>query len=142
MAKTAPAEKGELMAAWTEAELDKIGNTEELEIAPRRSDGRLRKPTTIWAVRVGDDLYVRSFNGRSGVWYRAVQARHEGRIWAGGVEKEVTFVAVSDAGLNDRVDEAYRAKYRRYPQYAEPMVRPEARATTIKLAPRATETSA
>ena len=130
------------MTTWTRAELDKIGNAEEVEIAPRQSDGTVREPTTIWVVRVGDDLYVRSFNGRSGVWYRSAQASHEGRIWAGGVEKEVSFVEVSDAGLNDQIDEAYRAKYGRYPQYVEPMVRPEARATTIKLVPRDWEASA
>lgn len=124
------------MTAWTGAELDKIGNAEELEIAPRRSKGTLRSPTTIWVVRVGDNLYVRSWRGPSGVWFRAAQAQHEGRIWAGGVEKDVTFAKEDDPNLNDQIDAAYRAKYRRYPQYVEPMVRAEARATTIRLVPR------
>ena len=39
--------------------------------------------------------------------------RHEGRIWPGGVEKEVAFVDAADE-VNDQVDAAYRAKYRRY----------------------------
>lgn len=30
------------MTSWTSDELDKIGTAEELEIAPRRSDGTLR----------------------------------------------------------------------------------------------------
>jgi len=46
----------------------------------------------IWVVRDGDELYVRSANGRDSAWFRGVQVRHEGRIWAGGVEKDVTFV--------------------------------------------------
>lgn len=124
------------MTAWTSNELSRIAAAEELEIAPARDDGTLRNPTTIWVVRVGDDLYVRSWRGRSGAWFRDAQTNHEGRIWAGGLEKDVTFVEVSDPGLNDQIDDAYRAKYRRYPQYVEPMVRPEARATTIKLVPR------
>ncbi len=34
------------------------------------------------------------------------------------------------------LDAAYRAKYRRYPQYVAPMLTPEVRATTIKLVPQ------
>lgn len=124
------------MTPWTDEELDRIGNAEELEIAPRRPNGQLRKPLPIWVVRVGDDLYVRSYRGRAGAWYRAALATHEGRIRAGGVEKDVVFVEETDPGLNDQIDAAYRAKYGRYPQYVAPMVTPEVRATTLKLAPR------
>src|SRR5919109_2428356 len=78
--------------AWTSDELNKIGKAEELQIASLRRDGALRNPVTIWVVRVGDDLYVRSVNGRTAAWFRGSQERHEGRIWAGGVQKDVTFV--------------------------------------------------
>lgn len=124
------------MTTWTSNELDKIGTAEELEIASLRRDGTQRNPVTIWVVRVGDDLYVRSVNGRTSGWFRGVQVRHEGRIWAGGVEKDVTFVEVSDPDINDQIDAAYLAKYRRYPQYVSPMVTPDVRAATIKLVPR------
>jgi hypothetical protein len=62
--------------------------------------------------------------------------RHEGRIQAGGVDKDVTFVEETEPGVNDQIDAAYRAKYGRYPQYVAPMLAPEVRATTIKLVPR------
>jgi hypothetical protein len=124
------------MSAWTVDELTKIGAEEELDIAPLRGDGTLRKPVTIWVVRVGDDLYVRSYKGRTSAWFRGVQVRHEGRIWAGGVEKDVTFVAETDPAINDKIDAAYRAKYGRYPQYVAPMVTAEVRGTTIRLTPR------
>ena len=71
-------------------ELNKIGAAEELEIATVRNDGTLRKPVTIWVVRVGDDLYVRSVNGRSATWFRGAQDRHEAHIQAGGVDKDVS----------------------------------------------------
>jgi hypothetical protein len=96
----------------------------------------LSKPVIIWVVRVGDELYVRSYKGRKAHWFRGVQVRHEGRIQAGGVEKDVTFVEEVDPGMNDQIDAAYRAKYRRYPQYVTPMLTPEVRGTTIRLAPR------
>lgn len=124
------------MTAWTSNELNKIGTAEELEIASLRSDGTLRKPVIIWVVRRGDELYVRSVNGRTSAWFRGVVERHEGRIWAGGVMKDVTFVEEHDPELNDQIDAAYLAKYGRYPQYVAPMVTAEVRSTTIKLTPR------
>ncbi len=125
------------MTAWTSDELNKIGKAEELQIASLRADGTLRNPVIIWVVRVGDDLYVRSVNGRGSAWFRGVQVRHEGRIRAGGVEKDVTFVEETDPGINDQIDAAYRTKYRRYAaNIINSIVSPQARSATIKLAPR------
>ena len=123
------------MTAWTSDELNKIGAAEELKIASIRRNGGRRNPVTIWVVRRGDDLYVRSVNGRTGVWFRGTEVRHEGRIWAGGVEKDVTFVD-ADPGLNDQIDAAYRAKYRRYAaNIISSIVSSKARSSTIKLVP-------
>ena len=125
------------MTEWTSEELNKIGAAEELEIAPFRRDGTPRKPVTIWVVRLGDDLYVRSYRGKGGSWFRAAQVRHEGRIRASGIEKDVTFLEETDPGTNDQIDAVYRTKYGRYSaQYIDPMVASEARATTIKLVTR------
>jgi hypothetical protein len=124
--------------AWANEELDRIGAAEELRIASLRRDGTLRKPVIIWVVRVGDDLYVRCVNGREGAWFRGVQTRYEGRIWAGGVEKDVTFFEESDPDINAKIDEAYLSKYQRYPQWVAPMVTSEVRAATMKLVPRPT----
>lgn len=126
------------MATWTNEELNTIGNAEELEIAPRQPDGKLRKPLPVWVVLVNGNLYVRSYRGRAGAWFQAAQATYEGRIRAGGVEKDVVFVEETDPAVNDRIDAAYRAKYGRYPQYVAPMVTPEVRATTLKIIPKAT----
>jgi len=127
------------MSAWTSEELNKIGAAEELEIAPLRRDGTMRNPVTIWVVRQGDGLYVRSYKGRGSSWFRAAQLRHEGRIQSGGIERDVTFIEESDPGINDEIDAAYRTKYRSYgASYVNAMVAPEARVTTIKLVPRST----
>jgi hypothetical protein len=124
------------MTAWTEDELARIGTAEELQIAPRRRDGTLRKPRTIWVVRHGDDLYVRSVNGRTSSWFRGAQVRHEGHIRAGSVDKDVLLVETDD--INDQIDAAYRTKYRRYAaSIVDAIVSPEARAATLKLVPRA-----
>ena len=123
------------MTTWTSDELNKIGLAEELRIASLGEDGTLRKLVTIWVVRLDDDLYVRSVNGRSSSWFRGVQTRHEGHIRAGGVEKDVTFVEESDSSINDQIDAAYATKYRRYASITKSMVTPAVRAATIKLVP-------
>ena len=125
-----------LMTMWTSEELDRIGKAGELEIAALRPDGTLRNPVTIWVVRHGDDLYVRSGYGKRAAWYRGTQRRREGHIKAGGIDKDVTF-ADADPALNDQIDAAYRTKYRRHEaRWVDPMVAGEARSTTIKLVPR------
>ena len=124
------------MTTWMGDELKKIGAAEELQIASLRQDGTLRKPVIIWVVRVGDDLYVRSVNGRGSAWFRGIETRHEGHIRAGGVDKDVTFLEETDSYLNDQIDAAYTTKYRRYASIANSMVTRVVRAATIKLVPR------
>jgi hypothetical protein len=127
------------MTTWTGDELNKIGNAEELEIASLWLDGTLRKPVTIWVVRVDDDLYVRPVNGRNSAWFRGTQTRGEGRIQAGGVEKDVSFVEETSPEINDRIDAAYRKKYRRYAaSIVNSVLTPGARSATIKLVPHST----
>jgi len=126
------------MTEWTSDEFTRIGSAEELQIASRRRDGTLRKPVTIWVVRDGDNLYVRSVKGPMGGWFRGAQEKHEGRIRAGGVEKDVTFMD-ADHDIDDQVDAAYRAKYRRYAgSILNSVLTPQARSTTIKLTPPST----
>jgi hypothetical protein len=126
------------MTTWTSDELTKIGTAEELEIASLRQDDSLRKSRTIWVVRVGDDLYVRSVNGRGSDWFRGTQDRHEGHIQAGGVDKDVTFEEMSaDHAIHDQIDDVYRTKYRRYAgSIIDSTLSPKARSATIKLVPR------
>lgn len=125
------------MSVWTNDELAQIGAAEELEITTLRRDGTPRRPLPVWVVRHGDDLYVRSVNGPTAPWYRAAQARPEGHIRAGGVARDVEFIETTD-GPGEAIDAAYGAKYRRYPSIVPSIVRPEARAATLKLVPRAT----
>lgn len=124
------------MTTWKSDELNRIGIAEELRIASLRADGTQRKPVIIWVVRLGDNLYVRSVNGRTSAWFRGVQTRYEGHVRAGGVDKDVTFVEETDLDINDQIDTAYTTKYRRYASIAKSMTTPAVRAATIKLVPR------
>ena len=125
------------MTTWTSGELEKVGTAEELRLASVRGDGTVRNPVTMWIVRHDDDLYVRSVNGRTGGWFRGAQDRHEARIRAGGVEKDVLLVETDE--MNDEIDAAYRTKYRRYAaSIVGSIVSAKAREATLKLAPRST----
>jgi hypothetical protein len=101
------------MSTWTSGELDAVGTATELHIGTRRPDGTLRPPVPIWVVRVGDDLYVRSYKGRGGAWFRHASTQGTARISAAGIDRDVTVSPVSTS-LRDAIDKAYRAKYARY----------------------------
>jgi hypothetical protein len=124
------------MTAWTPDELTRIGSAEEVQISSLRRDGTLRKPVTVWVVPHDNSLYVRSVNGRNAAWFRGVQELHKGGIGAQGVEKDVTFVD-ADHTIDDQIDAAYRAKYRRYTgRILNSVLTPQARSTTMQLVPR------
>jgi hypothetical protein len=89
---------------------------------------------TIWVVRLGDDMFVRSVHGRTSSWFRGTQDRHRAHIRAGGVEKDVLLVETDER--SDEIDAAYRTKYRRYSAgIVDTTLTPEARAATLKLVP-------
>ena len=123
------------MSAWTGDELDRIGAAEEMQLTTTRRDGTARKSLPVWAVRVGDRLFVRSVKGAEGLWYRAALATKDGRVSSGGVDKDVGFVKTDDHA--DEIDDAFWAKYgQRWASIVPSIVRPEARATTLELVPR------
>ena len=121
------------MTAWTASDLDTIGAADEIDIAPRRSDGALGRFVTIWDVRVGDDVFIRSFHGPNGHWYRATQATGKGRLRVAGVEHDVTFPPAPDAD-SQAIDAGYRSKYGRS-SYVDAMVTPTAAAATLRIVP-------
>lgn len=123
------------MTQWSEDELQKISETDDLHISPFCEDGvTYGTPTWIWSVVVGDALYVRAYNGQNSRWYKAAVQQKAGRITAAGMTKEVSFEGV-DGKINNRIDDAYRTKYQTSP-YLEPMIEKRARVATIKIIPR------
>jgi hypothetical protein len=126
------------MITWPNDELCKIAETDDLHISPFREDGvTYGTPTWIWSVVVDDSLYVRAYNGQDSRWYKAAVRQKAGRITAAGLTKEVTFEP-SEGPINDRIDDAYRAKYHGSP-YLSPMIGPGARSATVKVMPRETK---
>jgi|SRR6185369_6716103 hypothetical protein len=124
------------MSGWTPDDLTRIGRADELRIASRRPDGSLRPFITIWAVREGDDLYVRSAHGYDNPWFQRALHSGQGRIQAGGVEHDVAFKE-PEPNPATRVTAAYHAKYDRYgPSTVGTVVSPEAERATLRLEPQ------
>jgi hypothetical protein len=125
------------MAMWSRDELREIAEADDLHISPFREDGvTYGTPTWIWSVAVDGALYVRAYNGRDSRWYQAAMRQKAGRITAAGMTKDVAFEPV-EGPANDRIDDAYRAKYKGSP-YLSPMIGARARSATVKVVPRET----
>jgi hypothetical protein len=121
------------MPAWPTTDVDTIGAADEIDIAPDRRDGTTGRFVTIWAVRVGDDVFIRSFHGPDGHWYRATQATGHGWIRVAGLVHDVIFEPAPDAD-SQAIDAGYRAKYGRS-SYVDAMVTPTAAAATLRVVP-------
>jgi hypothetical protein len=123
------------MTSWKENELSTIGQAEELRVSSRRRDGTLRPYVTIWVVRVGDELYVRSAYGADNPWFVRAKSSRTGRIRAGGIERDVTFENAA-ANAHATIDAAYHTKYDRHgPRIVGTVVGAHAAPLTLRLVP-------
>lgn len=100
-----------MMSTWSKDELQRISTNDDLHISPFREDGT---PTWIWSVAVGEELFVRAYNGQKSRWYQAAIHQKGGRITAAGMTREVTFEPVNGAS-NDRIDDALPREVQRQP---------------------------
>ena len=122
------------MTTWPKDDLDKIAAADDLHVAPLREDGKTYgTPTWIWSVAVDGTLYVRAYNGKASRWYQAALRQKAGRIITAGMTKDVAFKPIDNA-FNDRIDEAYRAKYQDS-RYLDPMIGSRARSATVEITP-------
>jgi hypothetical protein len=120
---------------WPKGEIAKIAAADDLHVSPLREDAQTYgTPTWIWSVAVDDALYVRAYNGTASRWYQAAATQEAGRIAAAGLVKDVVFAPINGP-LLDRIDEAYRVKYRDS-RYLKSMIGDRARAATMEIRPR------
>jgi hypothetical protein len=126
-------------SAWPADTLDRFGAADEIDISTRRDDDNLRGFVPIWIVTVDNALYVRSYRGHDGAWYRHATARPAGAIRTAGQQADVTFTPIDphQRDLLEAIGDAYRAKYGRYgDRYLQPMLAEQAVAATLRLIPQ------
>src|SRR5215831_7291349 len=119
----------------SKAEIKEITALDDLHIAPYRENGKTYGTLTwIWSVSVKDALYVRAYHGTKSSWYQAAIQQKAGKIQAAGMTKQVRFKAVKGE-INDLIDEAYKAKYKKNP-FVKAMVSEKVREATIRIVGR------
>lgn len=124
------------MTTWTPAELALVDRTHELDITTTRPDGTRRPATPIWVVRVGEQVYVRSYRGAAGAWFRHALTDGLAQVRLGSLERNVQ-VRLDGAAPAARIDAAYRSKYGEN-TYTNAMLAPDAVASTLRLDPTST----
>ena len=121
------------MSGWSPEELDALEHAEELDISSRRPDGTLRPYVTIWAVRLGDGVYVRSAHGPENPWYVRAKGAGQGRIRSGGVERDVTFTTPGP-DVAEPLTSRFHAKYDRFgASLVDPVVSEDAARSTLRI---------
>jgi hypothetical protein len=114
--------------------LELLDREREVDVETVGPDGRPQR-TTIWVVVEGD-VFVRSWRGERGRWYRAAVARPaEVALVAAGRRIPVHAVPAADAESVSRCSAALERKYAGDPS-TPAMVAEEVLATTLRLEPR------
>jgi hypothetical protein len=118
---------------WDAETMDGLAEAREIDlILPAPGRPAVRVP--VWVVAVDGELYVRSWKGDAGRWYRRARRHGAGSVAASGREHPVRFVPAADADLDAAVDRVFLSKYADS-EYAAAMTRPPAAGTTLRLEP-------
>jgi hypothetical protein len=119
--------------AFDQDTLDLLDESVEVDMVTPRRDGSLSK-RPIWVVVVDDSPYVRSYRGPSGAWYKRALADGRAVIEVAGQSIEAAAEPEHGEEINERVSDAFRAKYAESsPGPTEAMVSAEVSATTLRL---------
>ncbi|MEG3111096.1 DUF2255 family protein [Pantoea sp. T14] len=122
--------------SWNHELLLKINTADDLKIAPYHPDMQTTgTPTWIWEVVVENRLFVRAYTGIRSKWYQAALSQKAGMIHAAGHVLHVKFTPIDEAGLNQKIDEAYRHKYAQSSFMTSMLVR-HARNATVEILPQ------
>lgn len=109
-----------------------LGETHEVDI---RTDTHPGTVVIIWVVVASGAVFVRSFRGARGRWYRDLAAGGPATLETAGRRLAVQAVPVTDPGTIDQVSRAFLEKYAPSP-YAQAMVQSDILSTTLRLDPR------
>lgn len=120
------------MATFAAETLRALRDTKEVGI---RTGKHPDNPVTIWVVVAGEDVFVRSVKGAKGQWYQDLATGGPATLDVAGRTVPVEAVPVGDGPSIERASRAYLSKYHDSP-WAQPMVREDVLATTLRLKPR------
>lgn len=120
------------MAAFDAEVLSALRAVREVAI---RTDKHPENAVVIWIVVVGDEVFVRSWLGARGRWYRDLAAGGNATLEFAGRQLRVRAIPAGKPGPIDRASRQFLEKYRSS-SHAQEMVHPETLPTTLRLEPR------
>ena len=109
--------------------LHALRNVREVAI---RTDKHPETAVIIWIVVAGEDVFVRSFRGPRGRWYRDLAQGGPATLEFGGRRVAVQAEPARDSDSVARVSREFLAKYGSS-SYAQAMVKPDTLSTTLRL---------
>lgn len=120
------------MTIFDADDLRALREAQEVEI---RTESHPENAVVIWVAVAGDEVFVRSFRGAKGRWYRDLAAGGPATLKVAGRRLLVQAVPASDPAAVDRASREYLRKYQPSP-YAQAMVQADVLPTTLRLEPR------
>ena len=120
------------MAHFDAETLRRLSMAREVSI---RTDQHPNSAVIIWVVVADDEVFVRSWRGARGRWYRDLAQGGPASLEFNGNRLPVHAVPALEAAPIARVSDGFLQKYRTS-SHAQEMVRAEILSTTLRLEPR------
>jgi len=116
-------------------DVDTLRELNDVDEVAIRTDKHPKSAVAIWVVVADDEVFVRSWRGSKGRWYRDLAAGGPATLEFAGRSLAVQALPAAD---QDAVDRTSRELLRKYQQstHANEMVRSETLPTTLRLEPR------
>ena len=114
---------------------DTLRDLRDVDEVAIRTDKHPKSAVVIWVVVDGDDVYVRSWLGTRGRWYKDLAAGGAATLEFAGRRLAVQAVPAGDDASVERASREILRKYR-HSSHAQEMVRAEILPTTLRLEPR------
>ena len=100
-----------------------------------RTEKHPKSAVVIWVVVADDEVFVRSWRGAKGRWYRDLAAGGAATLELAHRQLAVQALPANDQGAVARASREFLRKYQRS-THAQEMVRSETLPTTLRLEPR------
>jgi hypothetical protein len=120
------------MAKFDADTLRELRDVQEVRI---RTEKHPESAVVIWVVVADGEVFVRSWRGARGRWYRDLAAGGPATLEFAGRRLAVQAIPASDPGAIARASREFLRKYQRS-SHAQEMVRSETLPTTLRLEPR------
>jgi hypothetical protein len=120
------------MAKFNAETLGELRGVQEVMI---RTEKHPNSAVVIWVVVADDEVFVRSWRGAKGGWYKDLAAGGAATLEFAGRQLAVQAIPASDQAAVARASREFLRKYQRS-THAQEMVRSETLPTTLRLEPR------